>query len=116
MGLFNLPKSSGICWTGNGRKSFGPLNFSVRFECVLVVGLQIWVLLCFVQNAITGNEHFDFGAHKAAECVLWRANDGLAPHIETGVNEHGAAGQLLEMRQQRVISGIRIIVDSLYAG
>src|SRR3712207_8133796 len=34
-----------------------------------------------------------------------RADDGLAAHVEGGVDEHGAAGQTLEGREQVVVGG-----------
>jgi len=61
-------------------------------------------------------KHFDFGAHEAAERILRRADNRLAAHIETGVHHYGTASQVLEFRDERMVTGIGVGVHGLDAG
>ena len=62
---------------------------SIELECVLVVALERRVLLALDQVQVADRERVELGAHEAAEGVLRRMDDGLAPHVEAGVDQHG---------------------------
>src|SRR6516164_4869440 len=61
----------------------GPRH-SVRIEFVLIINLRCRVLLALQEIAVSGGENIDLRAHEAAECILRRANNRLAAHIEAG--------------------------------
>src|SRR5881397_3078308 len=69
---------------------------SVRLELVLVVDFERRVLLGLAQHAVADDEELDLVAHEATEGILGRADDGLAAHVEARVDQHAAAGLLLE--------------------
>ena len=84
---------------------FEDTDASIEFERVLVVELQRRVLLLLLQHAVADDEGFDIAAHEAAEGVFRGAHDGLAAHVEAGVNQHRAAGALLECAEQLMKAG-----------
>ena len=51
-------------------------------------------------------QQIELGPHETAEGIFRCAHDGFAAHIEAGIGEDRAAGQLLEARQQRVITRV----------
>ena len=69
---------------------------SIELEGILVVPPESRVLIFLPQEAVADGQHLDLGAHEAAEGVLRRADDGLAAHVEAGVDEDRAAGAVLE--------------------
>src|SRR5262245_30253251 len=88
---------------------------AVELELVLVVLRQRRVLALLAQEAVAHREALDLGAHEAAERVLGRADDRLAAHVEAGVDDHRAAGLLLEALDQRVVLRIGLLVHRLHA-
>ena len=88
---------------------------SVEFERGLVILLKGGVLVFFAEEAVADGERFNSGAHEAVERVLRRAHDGFAAHIETGIDDDGAAGQALEGAEQRVIARVGFLVHGLDA-
>ena len=77
---------------------------------------QRWVLVFLPQVAISGNQDIDLCPHKAAECILRRADDRLVTDIEAGIDDHWTSGELLEPAYQCVVSRIRIGVHGLNTG
>jgi hypothetical protein len=59
---------------------------SVWFKCRAIIPPQPGILLGFMQYAAADYEQIKVIAHKAAECVLRRANDRLTAYIETGID------------------------------
>src|SRR6188472_4371855 len=83
---------------------------SIELETALVLPLQRGVPVLFSQQAIADGQCFDLGSHETAECVLGRADDGLATDVEARVDDDRAAGETFERAQQRVITRIRFPV------
>src|SRR4029079_5316432 len=84
-----------------------------QFESALVAGLESRVLSVLFQKAIADCEHIDLSAHKAAEGVFRRADQGLAANIEAGVHNDRTAGQTFEGADQRVIARVSLFMDRL---
>ena len=59
----------------------------MQCERVTVILLQLGMLFILTQNAISDRQDVDARAHEAAVGVLGRADDGLAPDVEAGVDE-----------------------------
>ena len=56
-------------------------------------------LLRFPKYIAADYQGIHFRSHKTLKCLLWAADNGLAPDIETGVDDHRASGQLVERCQ-----------------
>ena len=56
------------------------------------------------------------GRHETTICLLRLAHDRLAPHVEAGVDENGAAGPTLERLTQRMLATVPDGVDGLDPG
>src|SRR4051812_45111812 len=89
--------------------------FSIVLERVLVVETQRWRLVVLVHHRIPAYEDVDFRPHEAAKCVLGRADDRLAAHIETGVDDNRAPRLVAECRDQRVVARIGFAMHGLNA-
>src|SRR4051812_45380959 len=84
-------------------KTDGPRMIAlIELEGVFVVLLQRRVLSFLPQKAVADRERLDLRAHEAAERVLGRADDRLAAHVEAGVDDHRAAGQVFIFGNQFV--------------
>src|SRR5207244_7628539 len=88
---------------------------SIEFEFVLVVKLERGILLLFLEHAVANDQSLYFAPHEATERVLGRADDGLASHVETGIDQHRAASALLERFEQRMKPRVGLTVDCLDA-
>src|SRR5438034_5734158 len=84
--------------------------FLIQLEFVLIVLLECRVLRFLAQEAIAHRERLDLGAHEAAERVLRAADDRLAAHVEAGVDDHRAAGLLLELGDEVVEARVGFLV------
>src|SRR5512144_3233421 len=73
-------------------------------------------LLRFCQQAIADAEIIDVGPRKAAVGVRRRADDGLAAHVERGVDQRGAPGPPFELLEQLVEARIGLAMHRLQAG
>src|SRR4051794_27333616 len=99
---------------GRRSKIDAPLGvISIELERGLVVLLQRRVLLFLPQEAVAHRQRLDLRAHEAAERILGGPYDRLAAHVEAGVDDHGAAGQVLELRDQLVVARVRLAVHGL---
>src|ERR1051326_5914209 len=72
-------------------------------------------LLGFQKDEVAQDERVHFSPHEAGEGFGGRADDRLAADVEAGVNEHGAARQTLEGREQFVVSRVVLAPDGLHA-
>src|SRR5258708_23130847 len=88
---------------------------AIRLDARLVVDGERRVLFFLSQEAVADRERVDLRAHEAAEGILGRADDRLPAHVETGVDQHRAAGRALERGQQRMEARIGLAVDGLDA-
>ncbi len=88
---------------------------SIERESFFVVDPEAWVLRLFPEQTIADRQYLDPRAHETAEGILRRADDGFAPHVEAGVDQHRAAGARLERAEQGVIAGVGLPVDGLDA-
>src|SRR5215472_12891651 len=86
---------------------------SVRIEPIPIVEAQGWILVLLLQEAIADHEDLDLAAHETAECVIGRAGDRLAAHIEAGIDENWAAGQCLKTAQQRMVARVGLTMHGL---
>src|SRR6187402_752924 len=68
---------------------------SVKLELLhpLLVVLDHGLVLLH-EDPLVDDEHVYVGPHEAAVRILRRADDGLAAHVEGGVDHHRAAGEL----------------------
>src|SRR5262249_37294558 len=89
---------------------------SIRLELILVIPFQGWILLLLAQQTIADHKQLDVVAHEATKCILRRAHDRLAAHIETCVYQHWTARFGLESFNQCMKSWIGIEVYRLNAG
>ena len=80
----------------------------VQLEANFVVLPERWILLLLAQHGIADHQAFDVGAHEAAEGVLGRAHNRLAAHVEGGIDEHGTAGETVELLDQGVIGRVGV--------
>src|SRR5262249_8183460 len=71
---------------------------SVKLETALVIVFERSVLFSLLQIKIADREHVELGPHEATEGLFWSAHDRLAPHVEAGIDQYGAAGLALEGR------------------
>src|SRR5262249_58835974 len=86
---------------------------SIQLERVLVVELERRVLLILFKEAVADHEVFDFRAHKAAERVIRTADDGFSAYVETCIDQDRAAGERLETAEQRMITRVGLLMQSL---
>src|SRR5262249_22805531 len=93
--------------------SEGPI--SIRFELILVILFQCRILLLLAQQTIAGHKQLDVVAHEATKCILRRAHDRFAAHIEACVYQHWTARFGLESFNQCMKSWIGIEVYRLNA-
>src|SRR3989344_3911482 len=65
-------------------------------------------LVLLVKKKVADNEIIHLGVHKTSVGVLRRHNNRLAPHVEAGVNEQSAAGELFKRvdKQPKPLIGI----------
>ena len=56
-------------------------------------------LAWLLKQTVADRQQVELGAHEAAECVLGRTDDRLAPDVERCVHEHRTAGPSLERAQ-----------------
>ena len=83
--------------------------------------MRILAVLLAVTVVATGcgssdDQAVDAGAHEAAEGVLGRAHDGLAPDVEGRVDQDGTARLLFERPEDLVEAWVALFVDGLDAG
>ena len=64
--------------------------------------------MLLAQVAIADREDIQFDTHEAPKGVFRRADDGLALHVEPGIDQDLAACLLLELGEARVESEIGI--------
>ena len=95
---------------------YGNIPLVSRVEPILVVEFQGGILIFLAKETIADDENVDLAPHKAAECVLGRADDRLAAHIEAGIDQNRAAGQFLKAAEQRVVTRIGFAVHGLDRG
>lgn len=83
--------------------SFMAKEFSIEGElCQVLLSFSRrggFYLRHFSQYIATDYQGIHFCSHKTLKCLLWATDDGLAPDIETGVDDHRASGQLVERGQ-----------------
>src|SRR3954454_10948921 len=89
--------------------------FLIQLELVLIVLFQRGVLRFLAEKTVADGQRLDLGAHEAAEGVLRAADDGLAAHVEAGVDDHRAAGLLLELADEVVEARVGFLVHGLHA-
>src|SRR5919112_3605491 len=80
-------------------------------KLVLLLPRQVFrqrarALLGLEQHEVAHDEAVHLCAHEAGVSLGGRADDGLAPDVEGGVDEDGAAGQPLEGREQFVVGRV----------
>src|SRR2546421_3895604 len=90
------------------------LKKSIKFELRLPIDLLFkpW-LLALIEHACFQHQIIHLSAHKTAITVLWRANNRLASHIETGIDHHWTAGATVKSFNDFPVQGIRFTPDSL---
>src|SRR6188508_3408346 len=86
---------------------------SVRFEFVLVIKLERWILLLFLEKAVTDDEGFDLRSHETTKRVTYATDDWFAADIETGIDQDWAPGKLLKACKQCMIPRVCAAVDGL---
>src|SRR6202035_5520714 len=96
--------------TVNDAATQGSGRGSIEIEAGFVVFREVWILVFLAKKAIADSQHFHIRAHEAAESILWRAYDGLASDVKTGVNDYRASGALVESLDESVIAGIGFLM------
>ena len=72
------------------RNGLSPVDFLVE-----------WRLVVATQDEVAEYQHVDAGAHEAGVGLCRCTDDGFTAHVERGIDQHRAAGLLLEGAQQR---------------
>ena len=73
------------------------------------------ILVLLSQDGVADDEQVELGAHEAAEGVLRRAHDRLAPHVEAGVDHHRTACQPVKTADELVIDRVGLAVHGLHS-
>src|SRR5262245_9566309 len=77
---------------------FGSIKLKLRLPRE-VFRESVATLLRLQQQEVAHDEAIHLCAHEACERLRGRADDGLAAHVEGGVDQHRAARQTLEGRE-----------------
>src|SRR5437899_2764784 len=75
----------------------------IEFKGCLIALLERGVLIFLAQKTTTDGQGLDFGSHEAAKGILRRADNGLASHVEAGIDNHRAPRARAEPVDQLVI-------------
>src|ERR1051325_3112847 len=78
---------------------------SIKLELLLpreVFRVSVPPLLRLEQQEVADDQGIHLGAHEAGDRLPGRADDGLATHVEGGIDQHRAAGQTFKGREQVV--------------
>src|SRR5208282_4380572 len=70
-------------------------------------------LIRFAQQEVFSRQVIHPGSHEASIGVCRRTHNRLTAHVEGGIHEHTAPGELSETLEQRMEERIGIAVDSL---
>src|SRR5207253_2666743 len=70
-------------------------------------------LLFLEQHEVLEHEHVHVGGKEAAISIRRRANDRLAAHVEARVDEHRAAGLLVELLDELAVAAVARRIDRL---
>ena len=73
------------------------------------------ILTRFVYKAIADCQGIDRGSHEASPRVFWCAHDGLAAHVETGIDEDRASGAFPERTKQGMVEWVSLAMHGLNA-
>src|SRR5438552_16472489 len=73
-----------------------------------------WIYIVFEQDKTLKNQRIHVRRQEAAQGILRRTDNRLAADVEAGVDEHGAAGPLIEGLEQTVKARLAIFVEGLH--
>src|SRR5437764_580863 len=90
------------------------MSTSIKFELSLPIRLFHKLrLLALIEHTRLEHQVIHLGPHEATITVLRRADDWLATHIETGIDNHRTAGAPAKRFYDFPIERIRFTPDSL---